>query len=79
MRSQKNPEPTTTQVSRELQRTCMKKRMTRSAFVPAIAEHDDVVQRAEVDFAAATVETGADDQRDEHQVIHALRGDVTMT
>ena len=49
MSSQKKPDTATTQVSRVLQRTSMKKRMTSSALVQRDRQHDDVVERAEVD------------------------------
>ena len=42
----------------------------------AIAEHDDVVERAQVHFGGGDRQPRADDQRDEHPVIHAFRRNV---
>ncbi len=50
----------------------MKNRMTSVALVTRDGEHDDVVEGPEVDERGGIRQPGADDQREEHQVVMLL-------
>ena len=78
IRSQKNPDATTTHVRRVPQRTCMKKRMTSSALMQAMVSITTLFSAPRSMNATATVSPVPDQQRGENLVVEAFRCDVAF-